>query len=690
MTSGITLEHVRWPTSHWEKIISLHRANARRLGFFPKGAFEQHAKLKQIIVALDRDGNCLDYLLYRLARDRASITHLCVDESARRFGVSRRLVDQLKKETKSRQGIGLYCRSDWEAAEIWPKFGFEAVNSKVGRGKDGAELIFWWFSHGHRDLFSSTSEPDPVRQRVVIDANVFYDLHFRDTFESEDSKALLADWVQSSIELVITKELSNEITNAPSGDQRKASRAKTTLYKQLPVDDSAFQQICSELRTHFPETPTDRDKADQRQVAYAIAGGAQFMVTRDRTLIERCDPLYQSHGLTVLQPAELINHLDSVERENDYRPARIEGSRLKNAKLKGAAIDAAVTAFKLPTERSGEFRQILHHCLSQPRTVDVQLISDYADAYVLLGVTDRSESKTVDVPVLRLRKHPLATTMFRNFIRSCLAASAAEGRSVVSVSEPNLSKLERGILSEFGFVDCGNALVKLTLQVIGSLEDLRDAVDKLPLTPAWQQAKEHSVTALTAARDLQAASEIVAVERHLWPAKIVHTEIPTFIVSIQPKWAQHFFDVDLGSQMLFGLRDDLHLGVEGVYFRKAKNNNLVPPGRILWYVSQGDREGSMSVKACSHLEEVVVGYPKDLFRRFQRLGVFQWSDILGVAGGKLDSDIVAFRFRMTERFKHPVGADDLKKFQIRFPLMTSRKISSSQFALIYKKGFALT
>ena len=45
---------------------------------------------------------------------------------------------------------------------IWSKFGFEAVNSKTGRGKDGAELTFWWFSHGHEDLFSRVSEPDPV------------------------------------------------------------------------------------------------------------------------------------------------------------------------------------------------------------------------------------------------------------------------------------------------------------------------------------------------------------------------------------------------------------------------------------------------------------------------------------------------------------------------------------------------
>ncbi len=167
-------------------------------------------------------------------------------------------------------------------------------------------------------------------------------------------------------------------------------------------------------------------------------------------------------------------------------------------------------------------------------------------------------------------------------------------------------------------------------------------------------------------------------------------EVPTFIVSIRPQWAQHFFDVELGSQLLFGLREDLHLGVEGAYYRSAKNNNLTSPGRVLWYVSQGDGAGSMTIKACSQLEDVVVGKPKDLLRRFQRLGVYQWPDVYAAADRDVSNDIVAFRFRMTERFTTPVGMDKLKAMGIRGPFMSPRRISDSQFAAIYKHGCALT
>jgi len=686
----ITLERLGFPTPHLERLIVLHRLNAKTLGFFPKGAFEEHAKLRQIIVALESDGNCLGYLLYRIARGRATIVHLCVADAARGKGVSRLLVDRLKQETKSLEGIGLFCRRDYDATHLWSKFGFEAVHAKAGRGKDGAELTFWWFSHGHEDLFSRVAEPDPIRQRVVIDANVFYDLHTRETPESEDSKALLADWVQASIELVVTKELRNEIAKGENEERRRVNRAEATRYATLAADDSVFQKLCAELRPRFPDSVTLRDEADLRQVAYAIAGSAPFLVTRDQTLVERCESLYGSHGLMVLHPAELINHLDSVEREGDYRPARIEGSRLKNALLKAETLDAVVVDFKVPDERKGDFKKVLLHCLSQPKTMDVQVITDYSNAHVAFGVMDRLRQHILNVPVLRHGRHPMAATMLRNFLRACLAAAAAEGRGVVTVTETRLADADKDVLSEFGFTPCGDVWVKIALQAIGDLEVVRKTVTNLKLDANLELAKSTALNAISTATALREASAFAAIERQLWPAKIIEAGIPTFIVSILPQWAQHFFDADLGSQLLFGLREDLHLGVEGVYYRSTENNNLTVPGRVLWYVSKGSGDGSMTIKACSQLEEIVVGKPKELFRRFQRLGVYEWRDVYEAAGNDISTDIVAFRFRMTERFKIPVGMDTLATLGIRGPFMSPRKISDSQFVSIYTKGYALT
>lgn len=670
--------------------MALHRLNSKTLGFFPKGAFEEYAKLGQIIVALESDGNCRGYLLYRVARGRATIVHLCVADVARGKGIARLLVDRLKQETKSLEGIGLFCRLDYDATHLWSKFGFEAVHAKVGRGKDGAELTFWWLTHGHANLFSRVTEPDPIRQWVVIDANVFFDLHTRETPQSEDSKALLADWVQGSIELVITKELRNEITKCADEDQRRLNRAEATRYTTLAADDAVFQKLCTELRPRFPESITLRDEADLRQVAYAITGCAPFFVTRDETLVERCEPLYRSHGLMVLLPAELINHLDSVEREGDYRPARIEGSRLKNTLLKAEALDDVVTKFKAADERDGDFKKVLLRCLSQPKVMDVQVITDSSNAHVVLGVMDRQRPHALTVPVLRHGRHPMAATMLRNFLRASLAAAADEQRWVVAVTETRLAETDTDILNEFGFAAYGNIWAKTALRSVGSVEVIKKTVRSLQLATDLEIVKRSVLNSITAATELRTMVAFAAIERQLWPAKVIESNIPTFIVSIKPRWAQHFFDTELGSQLLFGLREDLHLGVEGVYFRSAENNNLTVPGRVLWYVSKDTGDGSMSIKACSQLEEVVVGKPKELFRRFQRLGVYEWRDVYEVAGKDISTDIVAFRFRMTERLKNPIGMDTLASLGIRGPFMSPRKISDSQFTSIYAKGYALT
>jgi ribosomal protein S18 acetylase RimI-like enzyme/predicted nucleic acid-binding protein len=688
LNTPLKLERIECPTVYLEQVVALHRLNSRTLGFLPKGAFEEHARAGQIVLALE-DGVLVGYVLYRIARGRAVIVHLCVASNVRGRGVARALIERLKQDTKSLEGIRLLCRRDYDISHLWSKFGFEAVNSRAGRGKDGAELTCWWFSHGHPDLFSLASEPDPVRQRVVIDANVFYDLHSRDTSESEDSKALLADWVQASIELVVTKELRNEIEHGSDETQRRIARAEATHYTALPADDEAFQNVCAELRPRFPETATVRDKADLRQVSYAIVGGASFLVTRDGTLIERCEPLYRSHGLAVLHPAELINQLDAVEREGDYKPARIEGSRLTNALLKADALDQIVQAFKLPDERVSEFSKTLLHHLSQPKSVDVQVISDCVNDPVVLGVMDRAVPNELAVPVLRRTRHPLGATMIRNFLRACLDNAALEGRLVVTVCEKGVSGGDTQILREFGFVSCGVVWAKLAVRAIGDLQHIANIISDLVLVPDLDFVRRAASDSVATALELHEPNAAAAIEHQLWPAKVVGCEIPTFIVSMRPEWAQHFFDVELGSQLLLGLRDDLHLGVEGVYYRSVDNNNLSAPGRVLWYVSKGEGAGSMSIKACSQLEEVIVGKPKDLFRRFQRLGVYEWRDVFSAAKNDISNDIVAFRFRMTERFKAPVDTEALELLDIRGPFMSPRRISEAQFAGIYKVGCVL-
>ena len=62
----------------------------------------------------------------------------------------------------------------------------------------------------------------------------------------------------------------------------------------------------------------------------------------------------------------------------------------------------------------------------------------------------------------------------------------------------------------------------------------------------------------------------VDIERFIFPAKITDSEITTFIIPIQPRWAAYLFDEHLGNQMLalpgFGSKPELAFNREAVYY----------------------------------------------------------------------------------------------------------------------------
>ncbi len=96
----------------------------------------------------------------------------------------------------------------------------------------------------------------------------------------------------------------------------------------------------------------------------------------------------------------------------------------------------------------------------------------------------------------------------------------------------------------------------------------------------------------------------------------------------------------------------------------------------------------MSIRACSRLDEIVVGKPKELFGRFRRLGIYQWADVLRTARNDMDRDIMALRFSDTELFQAPVARSEFRKLGIKSNLQSPVSISDDQFSTIYKAGTA--
>ena len=176
------------------------------------------------------------------------------------------------------------------------------------------------------------------------------------------------------------------------------------------------------------------------------------------------------------------------------------------------------------------------------------------------------------------------------------------------------------------------------------------------------------------------------------PCKIVDAEIPSFIIPIQAKWAVDLFDSELANQTIFGARKDLAFNCEAVYYRSVRNSGgLSAPSRVLWYISDDPKYiGTQSLRACSKIDEIIIGTPKELYRQFRRLGVYDFEQILKIAKNNTDNTIMAIRFSYTELLKSPIPLQSIQQIlnnKVTFP--SPYKISRSEFETLYNKGMQI-
>ena len=131
-----------------------------------------------------------------------------------------------------------------------------------------------------------------------------------------------------------------------------------------------------------------------------------------------------------------------------------------------------------------------------------------------------------------------------------------------------------------------------------------------------------------------------------------------YLIPIRPSYARNLVDRRLSSSDMFGGDPHVLLRWSKVYYRTATHHKmLAAPGRILWYVSRSSRE----IAAVSHLDEVVLDGPKELFRRFRRYGTFEWKHLYEICGGDISKDVMALLFSHTFPLRRPVPLDEIRK-----------------------------
>jgi hypothetical protein len=660
-----------------ESVKALWRQRSDTLGYLPDGAFVDYASQHRILVAQDSLGECVGYLLYRVTKGKATIAHLCIADHAKGAGHARALVDYLVGITGHLRGIGLRCRRDFPAYSVWPKLGFSAIDETPGRAADGSELTRFWLDHHHPDLF--TEESTDVLD-AVIDSNVFLDLA---ESRKEESQGLLADWLQDSIRLCVTPEHDNEFDRNQDSVLRSKRRKQAAHFHKLQSTPAEYQKAEQLLAPLFPNQSTAQDESDLRHLARALAGGAWAFVTRDEPVLNRADDVYAICGLRIVLPAELIGRIDELLREREYHRSWVAGTNQVTRKRVGTTADALIEAIKAPDEAKRSLRAILQPFLADPRRYESVMIGDRDEQPLAFYVLERQDPFD-RVPLFRIGSRRLAGTLARSILTGLAFQAARSGRAGVLFAEPRLTDDLRAACADLGFLPVQSGRLKLVVSGVHPATVLADRLHQLGLPdPAIGQL----AAVLRSPLDPDTASE---VEHLLWPAKIADADLPGFIVPIRPDYAQHLFDENLARQSLLGADIDLALNPESVYYRAARPQTVQFPGRILWYVSKDHKfDDTMRIRACSRIAEVCIDKPSPLFKRFQRLGVYEWPDVAKTAREDYDRSIMAIRFHDTEPIS-PVMWDTFQSILKRHGILTQLQSPCRIPPLVFNEIYALT
>ena len=510
-----------------------------------------------------------------------------------------------------------------------------------------------------------------------------------------ESEALLADWVREVIELVVTDEVYIEADRNPRNKERHRTRQFASGFRTLHTSGmSAVENLASDLESVLGAAISPRDHSDNGHLAKAILGGAQFFVTRDTELLANAEAVEDRWGIAVIRPCDLISRTDAELTEQTFAPRRLSGSELTARPLLDKDIPTVVPVFRALShgESKATIVGTIRYALANPATCTAKLITDAENQAIGLLITE-SKGIRLNVLLLRTASGPLADVLSRHLIWVSVREGNRLNSSIIQISDSHLPTPAKVALASLGFREVQDGYTKINAPTASNMaelaQNLRSLSIYLSVHSEWIEAVS---TLLERDPSLLSPSVAVEVEKSFWPAKLLDTDIKSFIVSIRPAWAAQLFDERMAEQDLFGSDPTLILGLENVYYRSPRPRTPSAPSRILWYVTASNEyPRSRCVVASSVAYEVLVGPAKKLYSRFRRYGVYEWSDVQSLAKNKPDGAVMAFRFGHTEVFENVVSLERIRALASaggvgHLVLQSPFRIDSATFHAIYSEG----
>lgn len=624
----------------FHEVDGLMKKNSSTLGFLPKNPLLEHLKGGWAIGATSEDGSLAAYLLYARYPERIRVIHLCVSANFRGSGLARRLVEELIAQCDTQAVIRLRCRRDFDADKLWPRLGFVPVGEKVGRSLEGHTLTHWELrlkNDSQLDLFKEGISDQLLD--VAIDAQVLF--HFNQPMSSVTaaSKALAADFMIDAIRIRVAPEIFHEINRQDDPDKRKRSQALANSFSRISYDSRQAEQVESDLKTVLPFSKRSA-LSDIRHLAQTSASEVEVFVTNDQRILKRAKEVEAITKLQIYSPDELVVRIHQGDDAEAYRDSPISGQSVFWRRARSEDLRQLPKLLKRPKEKLGKLREVLQKLNSDPHSMSLSLL--WRGDELLGARATQAGSRSVDITFLRAAPSRHQKLIEEFMVWDSVVSRQAENVRTVKLSKSQWSNYTRADLLKMGFLETDYDFRRLTLASVLTCEEVKSELNK---------QFSSDMEALGAIGDdelTKMCSPIVLRDR----------DEPAYIVPIRPEYALSLFDRKQASTDLFGGHQQVLMRCDNVYFRKKSHHHMLKaPARILWYES---REVG-AITACSHLDAVTIGTPKDLFRSFKELGALDWSDIYEMCKRDVTAEIMALQFSHTFEFPHSVSLHMLKR-----------------------------
>ena len=677
-------------------VIKLGDKARETLGFLPREAFQDYARKEQILAAVDQD-QLLGYILFRRGNSVVTIVQLCVDARHRKAGVAKKLVDELFETHRYLyHTIKLSCRRDYGLDEFWRALDFVPISERVGRATRTESTLTVWIRTDPdvTDLITSVSLND-AKKKIVLDTNIVIDLC---SGSSPETDALLQPFMSDYVSYFISQESFQEINKMDDKATRNEQRefVKQHFETIQAFDRALFDSVKVDLLSLKDTSASTNTGRDISHIAYSISFGADAFITRDNGWLNNSysDYIFDTYGLMILSPGELVKAIDEILSPNNYAPVQLLGLSLQYAEMKPELYGATVDAL-YPVYNGGKkniFEQDLRRWMADTQNYHLELMQSNDEVAGLIVYSSNQGSSVKHVYSILVNPKVIKPQWYFTFIKRMifrlLEDAQAEGITTVKISKRNLCKEAIEALKSCLFIDYDSYLIKT---LVRDIIKMSDAANEVGVPQNYINKLMQSLSNDEISDELRARA-LTVIEKIFWPLKIDEETIPCFIIPIQARYAMDLFDENLYhiNPCLFeNTKIEAALSPENVYFKNSKKRILQAPARILWYVS-ADRAlyGTKMIRACSYLDSVEVDTVNNLYKKYRRLGVLSRNEML-----KLGSDnriITAYRFSYTELFKEPICLQDARRILGKqYTFQSAIEISRKSFFQIYKQGCKL-